>query len=94
MHGTQGFARRVTHEDGDFPVTWSLFPLDDIVHRFGFTPLNHEAWTVLTSMFLHGGWGHILGNMLFLWIFGESVEHGLGMARSCSQDRLPVVEPS
>jgi membrane associated rhomboid family serine protease len=61
-----------------FLVTWSLLPLQDVVHRFGFTPMNHEAWTVLTSMFLHGGWAHIIGNMLFLWIFGESVEHGLG----------------
>jgi membrane associated rhomboid family serine protease len=34
--------------------------------------------TVLTSMFLHGGWAHILGNMLFLWIFGRNVEDSIG----------------
>ena len=34
--------------------------------------------TLLTSMFMHGGFGHILGNMLFLWIFGDNIEHALG----------------
>ncbi|HET7676542.1 MAG TPA: rhomboid family intramembrane serine protease [Candidatus Limnocylindrales bacterium] len=34
--------------------------------------------TLLTSMFMHGGWLHLLGNMLFLWIFGDNVEHRLG----------------
>jgi membrane associated rhomboid family serine protease len=34
--------------------------------------------TLVTSMFLHGGWGHLLGNMLYLWIFGDNVEDRLG----------------
>jgi membrane associated rhomboid family serine protease len=34
--------------------------------------------TLLSSMFMHGGWLHLLGNMLFLWIFGDNVEHTLG----------------
>jgi membrane associated rhomboid family serine protease len=37
--------------------------------------------TLLTSMFLHGGWGHLGGNMLFLWIFGDNIEHRLGHLR-------------
>jgi len=37
--------------------------------------------TLLTSMFLHGGWGHLGGNMLFLWIFGDNIEYRLGHAR-------------
>jgi membrane associated rhomboid family serine protease len=37
--------------------------------------------TVLTSMFLHGGWFHLVGNMLFLWIFGNNVEDTLGHGR-------------
>jgi membrane associated rhomboid family serine protease len=37
--------------------------------------------TLLTSMFLHGGWGHIIGNMLYLWIFGDNVEDCLGKLR-------------
>jgi membrane associated rhomboid family serine protease len=33
---------------------------------------------LVASLFLHGGWGHILGNMLFLWIFGDNVEDAMG----------------
>jgi membrane associated rhomboid family serine protease len=40
------------------------------------------AWlTVLTSMFMHGGWLHLGGNMLYLWIFGDNVEDSMGRAR-------------
>jgi rhomboid family protein len=39
---------------------------------------SDAAIGVLTSMFLHGGWLHLLGNMLFLWIFGNNVEDRLG----------------
>src|SRR5262249_14155773 len=39
-------------------------------------------WTTLvTSMFLHGGWFHLIGNMLFLWIFGNNIEDVLGRGR-------------
>jgi membrane associated rhomboid family serine protease len=34
--------------------------------------------TILSAMFMHGGWGHLLGNMLYLWIFGDNVEDALG----------------
>src|SRR6185369_10908957 len=34
--------------------------------------------TLFTSMFMHGGWAHIAGNMLFLWIFGDNIEDRLG----------------
>ena len=37
--------------------------------------------TLLTSMFMHGGWMHLLGNMLFLWIFGDNLEHVMGRVR-------------
>lgn len=37
-----------------------------------------EGLTVLTSMFLHGGWMHLIGNMLFLWIFGDNLEDLMG----------------
>lgn len=40
------------------------------------------AWyTLLTSMFMHGGWMHLLGNMWFLWIFGNNVEDSMGRVR-------------
>ena len=39
----------------------------------------HFLWpTLITSMFMHGGWLHFLGNMLYLWIFGDNVEERLG----------------
>lgn len=40
-----------------------------------------NAWTPLLSIFLHGSWGHILGNMLYLWIFGNNIEDSMGSAR-------------
>jgi membrane associated rhomboid family serine protease len=39
------------------------------------------AATVLTSMFLHGGWLHLAGNMLYLWVFGDNVEERMGRLR-------------
>ena len=46
-------------------------------------PLDEAPWyiTVFTSMFMHGGWLHILFNMLFLWIFGGNVEDAMGRLR-------------
>jgi membrane associated rhomboid family serine protease len=43
--------------------------------------LSWETMTLVTSQFLHGGWLHLLGNMLYLWIFGNNVEDRLGRAR-------------
>jgi membrane associated rhomboid family serine protease len=52
---------------------------------FGYVPRNLQMippWaTLFTSMFLHGGWLHLGGNMLFLWIFGNNVEDLLGRGR-------------
>jgi membrane associated rhomboid family serine protease len=42
-------------------------------------PVN--TFTPLTSMFLHGSWGHLLGNALFFWVFGNNVEDSLGRVR-------------
>jgi membrane associated rhomboid family serine protease len=39
------------------------------------------ASALVTSMFMHGGWGHILGNMLFLWVFGNNIEDSMGHLR-------------
>jgi len=43
--------------------------------------LAYNLLTLLTSMFVHGGWLHLLGNMLYLWIFGNNIEDVLGHAR-------------
>jgi membrane associated rhomboid family serine protease len=39
------------------------------------------GWTLLTSMFMHASWLHLIGNMLFLWIFGDNVEDAMGHGR-------------
>ena len=38
-------------------------------------------FTLVTSMFMHGGWAHLLGNMLFLWVFGDNIENRIGHIR-------------
>ena len=47
-------------------------------YQWGFRPVDLSWLSALTAMFLHGGFGHLLGNMLFLWIFGDNIEHKLG----------------
>jgi len=49
-----------------------------LVHHFGFTPSKLNPLPIFTSMFLHGGFFHLIGNMWFLYIFGDNVESILG----------------
>jgi len=51
------------------------------IYMFGLVPAQFHIINLFTSMFLHGGIAHILGNMWFLWIFGDNVESALGHAR-------------
>jgi membrane associated rhomboid family serine protease len=51
------------------------------VREYGVVPIDLSLESVFTSMFLHGGWMHFLGNMLFLWIFGDNVEDRMGHGR-------------
>jgi membrane associated rhomboid family serine protease len=66
--------------------------LERFVYAYGLVPARLVYWPgnpldverflpVLTSMFWHGGWMHLFGNMLYLWIFGDNVEDKLGHAR-------------
>ena len=48
--------------------------------KYGFTPSNKKPITFLTHMFLHGGFGHLFGNMIFLWVVGSIIEMGCGRA--------------
>ena len=54
---------------------------DLFVYRWGFRAAEPSIATLFTAMFLHAGLLHLLGNMLFLWICGDNVEHRLGRAR-------------
>ncbi len=51
------------------------------VYQYGYRPAAPSILTLFSSMFLHGGLLHLGGNMLFLWIFGDNVEHRLGSLR-------------
>ena len=54
---------------------------ENFIYRFGFVPANFSFIAIFTSMFLHGGFSHIMGNMWFLWVFGDNVEGVLGHAK-------------
>jgi membrane associated rhomboid family serine protease len=55
--------------------------LNEFLTVYGVVPA-YFAWpTLITSMFLHGGWMHVIGNMWYLWIFGDNVEDSLGHGR-------------
>jgi membrane associated rhomboid family serine protease len=77
-------------------AVWILFqlPQEDLGVEYAYQPCEvddscprgaavGEDWlvTLVSSMFMHGGWLHIAGNMLFLWIFGNNVEDALGKIR-------------
>jgi membrane associated rhomboid family serine protease len=53
-----------------FITTWGVIPVEILNGR--------NLITLLTSMFLHGGWMHLIGNMLFLWVFGDNIEAVIG----------------
>ncbi len=54
-----------------------------VVYGFANFPLRTDIWLgpLFTAMFLHGGWAHLIGNMLYLWVFGGAVEAAFGHAR-------------
>ena len=73
----------VTASGGDaalerFFQQWAAVPADITAALEAGNYLGQAMLGMITSMFLHGGWLHLLGNMLFLWIFGNNVEDRLG----------------
>jgi membrane associated rhomboid family serine protease len=61
-----------------FEVSLDPFSRNHLIAMFGIIPDRLNAITMFTSMFLHGGWLHLIGNMWFLWIYGDNVEDVLG----------------
>jgi membrane associated rhomboid family serine protease len=56
-----------------FVTRWSVIPAN--------ISAGHDWITILTAMFMHGSWSHIIGNMVFLWAFGPTVEDTMGPPR-------------
>jgi len=64
-----------------YQFSLDAYSLNHFVATYGLVPDRFHFLPVLTSMFLHGGWAHLIGNMWFLWIFGDNVEDILGRAK-------------
>jgi membrane associated rhomboid family serine protease len=64
-----------------FEVSLDPELLNRFLTAYGVVPAYFSAPTLITSMFLHGSWMHIIGNMWYLWIFGDNVEDRLGHGR-------------
>jgi membrane associated rhomboid family serine protease len=63
----------------ELAVPEDLLPV--FLQTYGVVPAYFRAPTLVTSMFLHGSWSHVIGNMWFLWIFGDNIEDRLGHGR-------------
>ncbi|MEZ5401828.1 MAG: rhomboid family intramembrane serine protease [Bryobacteraceae bacterium] len=64
-----------------FEFSLDGYSRNHFVGEYGMTPARFEAVDLITSMFLHGGWMHLIGNMWFLWIFADNVEDVLGKGK-------------
>ena len=64
-----------------FEVSLPQDVLNQFLFMYGVVPAYLSAPTLITSMFLHGSWMHVIGNMWYLWIFGDNVEDRLGHGR-------------
>jgi membrane associated rhomboid family serine protease len=61
-----------------FEASLGRYTLNNLIEYYGLVPDHFQVSRIFTSMFLHGGWMHVLGNMLFLWVFGNNIEDLLG----------------
>ncbi len=76
------FQPSVGHGERQFFFLYGLIPAKFTVHAFSvWFPLTNKLFSLISYMFLHGGFWHILGNMWFLYIFGDNVEDYLGSLR-------------
>ena len=66
------FLLELTRGDA-FVMQWSAVPAQ--------ITSGHHLITILTAMFMHGSWSHIIGNMVFLWAFGPEIEDAMGRGR-------------
>ena len=64
-----------------FEVSLPHDVLNEFLTIYGVVPAYFSWPTLITSMFLHGSWSHVIGNMWYLWIFGDNVEDRVGHGR-------------
>jgi membrane associated rhomboid family serine protease len=64
-----------------YQLTLDDYSLYNFVTSFGMVPARLNPVSILSAMFLHGGWLHLIGNMWFLWLYGDNVEDILGHAK-------------
>jgi membrane associated rhomboid family serine protease len=64
-----------------YEETLSQAGLERVVMDWGIVPDRLHLASLFTSMFLHGGWLHLIGNMLYLWVFGRNIEDLIGSGR-------------
>ncbi len=61
-----------------FEASLDPYTQNAFIAHYGLVPSQFHFLNIFTSMFLHGGWLHVIGNMWFLWIFGDNIEDILG----------------
>ncbi len=64
-----------------FEMSLSPYLRENFIAHYALVPDRFVPTSLVTSMFLHGGWLHLIGNMWFLWVFGSHVEDAIGSGR-------------
>lgn len=64
-----------------FELSLPPYSREAFIEQYGLVPDALHPSALITSMFLHGGWLHLIGNMWFLWVFGSHVEDAIGSAK-------------
>src|SRR5881227_35809 len=64
-----------------FQLSLDPYERNYFIALYGIVPDRLHYSSLLTSMFLHGGWLHLIGNMWFLWVFGNNIEDSMGHTR-------------
>jgi membrane associated rhomboid family serine protease len=64
-----------------YEIAHPIYLRDRFIEHYALIPDQPRLASFVTSMFLHGGWLHLLGNMWFLWVFGSHIEDAMGSAK-------------
>ncbi|MBV8819234.1 MAG: rhomboid family intramembrane serine protease [Acidobacteriaceae bacterium] len=64
-----------------YEMAQPIYMRDRFIEHYALIPDQLHLTTLLTSMFLHGGWLHLIGNMWFLWVFGSHIEDAMGSGK-------------